>query len=119
MLQSVNCERVIIWRKCTSVENLKDMNKYTVDAKRRGRNLLVVEGRHEKDKLFWLIFRCFPEIHVDLNDIWIYGTNIYKLYEDIAKEYGSEWADKGEDIDLPLVISKRRIRRLVFIRMSL
>ena len=65
------------------------MNNYAVETRRRSRSLLVVEGKHEKDELFWLIFKCFPEMNIDINDVWIYGTNIYKLYEDIVKEYGA------------------------------
>ena len=64
------------------------MNNYAVETRRRSRSLLIVEGKHEKDELFWLIFKCFPELNIDINDVWIYGTNIYKLYEDIVKEYG-------------------------------
>lgn len=94
-------------RKCISVENLKDMNEYTCEKRKRGRSLLIVEGDHEKNKLFRLIFKCFPEMNISMDDIWIYGTNIYVLYGDIVKEYGSEWADE-EDIDLPFVISKKR-----------
>ena len=83
------------------------MNNYAVETRRRSRNLLVVEGKHEKDELFWLIFKCFPEMNIDIDDVWIYGTNIYKLYEDIVKEYGNDWAKEEMDIDLPFVISKK------------
>lgn len=75
-------------------------------SRKRGKNLLIVEGNHEKNKLFNLIFKCFPEINIDMDDVWIYGTNIYILYEDIVKEYGEDWAE--EDIDLPFVISKKK-----------
>lgn len=74
--------------------------------RKRGRTLLIVEGNHEKNKLFWLLFRCFPEMDIDMDSVWIYGTNIYILYEDIVKEYGSEWIH--DDIDLPFVISKKQ-----------
>lgn len=83
------------------------MNKYTVKARKRNQSLLIVEGNHEKNQLFWLIFKCFPELNIDMNDVWIYGTNIYRLYEDITKEYGDTWADDEIDIDLPFVISKK------------
>ena len=43
-----------------------------------------------------------------MDEIWIYGTNIYQLYNDIVKEYGEEWAEENEDIDLPFVISKKQ-----------
>ncbi|MCH5267164.1 MAG: hypothetical protein J1E62_02365 [Lachnospiraceae bacterium] len=82
------------------------MNNYKSEARNRGQNLLIVEGKHEKDKLFWLLFQCFPEINISIDDIWVYGTNIYMLYEDIVKEYGPEWVK--DDIDLPFVISKKQ-----------
>ena len=55
------------------------MNNYATEARRRGRSLLVVEGDHEKNELFWLVFKCYPELHVDMENIWIYGTNIYMI----------------------------------------
>lgn len=84
------------------------MNKHIGGIRSRRQNLLIVEGKHERNKLFWLIFKCFPEIDIDLDDIWIYGTNVYLLYNDIQREYGSEWAEEGDDIDLPFVISKKK-----------
>lgn len=84
------------------------MNNYAGNVRKRSRNLLIVEGDHEKNELFWLIFKCFPEININIDDIWIYGTNIYKLYDDIVKEYDSDWAIRGEDVDLPYVISKKK-----------
>lgn len=84
------------------------MNNDTGEDRRRNRTLLIVEGNHEKDELFWLIFKCFPEIHISMDDVWIYGTNIYMLYEDIVKEYGSDWAENEDDIDLPFIISKKK-----------
>lgn len=84
------------------------MNNYTGELRNRNQTLLIVEGNHEKNKLFWLIFKCFHEINIDMNNVWIYGTNIYLLYEDIAKEYGTDWAEEEIDIDLPFVISKKQ-----------
>lgn len=84
------------------------MNKYAGTGRKRNQTLLVVEGEHEKNELFWLIFRCFPEMNIEMENVWIYGTNIYLLYEDIVREYGSDWADEEMDIDLPFVISKKR-----------
>ena len=74
----------------------------------RRKNLLIVEGNHEKNELFSLIFKCFPEINIDMEDVWIYGTNIYMLYEDIVKEYETDWNE--QDVDLPYVISKKKDR---------
>ncbi len=84
------------------------MNNYRGRVRKRSQNLLIVEGHHEKNKLFWLIFKCFPEININMDEIWIYGTNIYQLYNDIVKEYGEEWAEENMDIDLPFVISKKQ-----------
>ena len=47
------------------------MNNYAVETRRRSRSLLVVEGKHEKDELFWLIFKCFPEMNIDINDVFL------------------------------------------------
>ena len=82
------------------------MNNYIGEVRKRSQNLLIVEGKHEKDELFKLLFQCFPEMKVSMNDIWIYGTNIYMLYDDIVKEYGEQWEE--DDIDLPFVISKKQ-----------
>lgn len=86
------------------------MNKYEGFDRKRRQNLLIVEGNHEKNKLFRLIFKCFPELDINMDDIWIYETNIYMLYEDIVREYGSDWAENQDDIDLPFVISKKQGR---------
>lgn len=83
------------------------MNKYLAKVRKRSQTLLIVEGNHEKNELFWLIFKCFHEIGIDMDNVWIYGTNIYMLYEDIVKEYGVDWAEEEMDIDLPFVISKK------------
>ena len=92
------------------------MNNYGVETRRRSRSLLIVEGKHEKDELFWLVFKCFPELNIDINDVWIYGTNIYKLYEDIVREYGNDWAKDRIDVDLPFVISKKEHMETVYYR---
>ncbi len=85
------------------------MNKYTVETRNRSQTLLIVEGSHEKNKLFGLLFKCFPEIEIDMDDVWIYGTSIYQLYDDIVKEYGSDWAASDLDIDLAYVVSKKKM----------
>lgn len=84
------------------------MNDYAGEARRRGRNLLIVEGSHEKEDVFGLISRCFPEMNIHMDNVWIYGTNIYMLYGDIKAEYGDRWAESEEDVDLPFVISKKK-----------
>ncbi len=84
------------------------MNNYQGEVRKRSQNLLIVEGNHEKNVLFWLIFKCFPEININMDEIWIYGTNIYQLYNDIVKQYGIRWAEENDDIDLPFVISKKQ-----------
>ena len=47
------------------------MSKYKVQERKRNQTLLIVEGNHEKNELFWLIFKCFPEVDIDLNNVWI------------------------------------------------
>lgn len=84
------------------------MSKYKVQERKRNQTLLIVEGNHEKNELFWLIFKCFPEVDIDFNNVWIYGTNIYMLYEDIVKMYGDDWDEEEIDVDLPFVISKKK-----------
>ena len=86
------------------------MNNYLNEIRKRGRNLLIVEGKHEKNKLFSLILKCFPEINIDIDDVWIYRTNIYQLYDNIVDKYGADWAEENIDIDLPFVISKKQQR---------
>ncbi len=74
--------------------------------RKRGQTLLVVEGNHEKNELFQLIFHSFPELSICMDDVWIYGTNIYMLYDVIVKEYGESWCE--DDIALPLLISTQK-----------
>jgi len=81
------------------------MNNYQIEDRKRKRSLLIVEGEREKDELFNLIFQCFPELDIDINDIWVYGTNIYKLYNNIVEYYDEDWIE--QDIDLPLIISRK------------
>lgn len=35
------------------------MSNYVGEVRRRGQNLLIVEGKHEKNELFSLLFRLF------------------------------------------------------------
>ncbi len=78
------------------------MNDFSIDKRKRHQMLLIVEGNHEKNVLLDLIFKCFPE--VNSNDVLIYGTNIYQLYEKISKEY-DDWIK--ENVDLPYIVSKK------------
>lgn len=75
------------------------------NGRRRGQTLLIVEGNHEKNELFHTIFNSFQELSIQMSDVWIYGTNIYQLYDLIAKEYGEHWYN--DDIDLPLLVSEK------------
>lgn len=50
----------------------------------RKKSLFIVEGEHEKDVLFKLLLRAFPEIDIREEDIIIFGTNIYLLYAMIS-----------------------------------
>lgn len=72
----------------------------------RKKHLFVVEGKDEKNSLFKLLFQCFPEVDVRIEDILVYGTNIYQLYQDIVDVYGPNWSK--DDIDLPYVVGKKQ-----------
>lgn len=72
----------------------------------RKRHLMVVEGDHEKNSLFDLILKCFPEIDINIDDVIVYGTNIFELFSDITAEYGEKWEES--DIDLPYIVSKKK-----------
>ena len=36
--------------------------------RKRSQNLLIVEGNHEKNELFALLFKCFPEMNIDIDE---------------------------------------------------
>lgn len=74
----------------------------------RNKTLLIVEGHHEKNKFFSFLFWCFREFNISMENVWVYGTNIYQLYDDIVKEYGKGWFENHDDIDLPFVVSKKK-----------
>lgn len=79
------------------------MNNYEwLKPRKRRRNLLIVEGKHEKSKLIRLLLKSYPEIDIDLDDIIVYGTNIYQLYDAIVDEYNVDWFDM--DVDLPYIV---------------
>ena len=77
-----------------------------VEPRVRSKTLLIVEGNHEKNDLFRSLFKCFPEVWVDEHDVWIYGSNVYSLFDSLVNEYGNKWDEL--DVDLPLVISRTR-----------
>jgi len=82
-------------------------NSERIEPRHRTRTLLIVEGHHEKEKLFKLLLNCFPEINIRYEDILIYGTNIYQLYQYIVEEYDEDWDNGSFDVDLPRIVSKR------------
>ncbi|MDO4803427.1 MAG: hypothetical protein Q4A32_01240 [Lachnospiraceae bacterium] len=75
----------------------------------RNQTLILVEGKHEKGVLLTMLLRAFPEIPIRLENVHIYSTDIYDLYHAIEKEYGVEWYDEDDriDVNLPLLISRR------------
>lgn len=72
----------------------------------RGQTLFIVEGHHKKNELFKLIIEVFPELSITEENIHIFGTNIYQLYQKIQEEYGEEWDAPSNDVDLPFVLNK-------------
>ncbi len=71
----------------------------------RKRNLFIVEGNHEKNIFIKLILQSYPEMEIDWNDIIIYGTNIYSLYDTIVETYGRNWNDI--DVDLTYIVREK------------
>lgn len=69
----------------------------------RNKTLIITEGNHEKHKLLKLLLLSFPEINISEDNIVIYESNIYNLYNKIVKQYGYDW--KEQDIDLPKDVS--------------
>lgn len=83
------------------------MSNYSfLDSRHRNKTLLVVEGKHEKETFMLMLITFFPEISINKDDIYVYGTDIYDLYEKISEEYGNDWAKEGADIDIPYVLKK-------------
>ncbi|RXX20016.1 hypothetical protein [Streptococcus oralis] len=72
----------------------------------RGQTLFIVEGHHEKNELFKLIIEVFPELSITEENIHIFGTNIYQLYNKIREVYGEEWDYPYNDVDLPFVLNQ-------------
>lgn len=82
------------------------MNNYDwLRPRKRRRNLLIVEGKHEKNELLGLLLKSYPEIDIELEDIIIYKTNIYQLYDSIVNKYDEDWFDT--DVDLPFIVSEK------------
>lgn len=73
-------------------------NYYGGIPRQRARTLLIVEGKKEKGELFYDLFRLFPELKIEQEDVLVYGSNIYKLHRAIVREYGADW--DTQEIDL-------------------
>lgn len=72
----------------------------------RGKSLFIVEGNHEKNELIKFLLMFFPELCIRDEDVLIYGTNIYMLYEAIVSAYEEDW--DSQDVDLPYVVSEKK-----------
>ena len=72
--------------------------------RQRNRTLIITEGNHEKNKLIKIILLAFPEIKIPEDNIIIYESNIYNLYNKIIREYGQDWQE--QDVDLPKCVAK-------------
>lgn len=82
------------------------MNDIFRDRNIRAKTLLVVEGFHEKEVLLKSLLRAFKSIGVDYDNTLIYETNVFELINLIESEYGEKW--ELEDIDLPLLLSRKK-----------
>lgn len=77
-----------------------------VAPRERGKSLFIVEGNHEKNELIKFLLKFFPELCIRDEDVLIYGTNIYMLYEAILSAYEEDW--DSQDVDLPYVVSVKK-----------
>lgn len=83
-----------------------------VQSSPRNRSLFIVEGNFEKNVLFRLISKLYPELSIDFDNVWIYETNIYNLYETIKNYYETDnWEE--EDVDLPFILSEKKVNQNV------
>lgn len=73
---------------------------------RRGQVLLIVEGEKQEPKFLSLLSGCFPELSISQENVITYRTNIYRLYNDIIREYGETCFEDKDDIDLPFVVTR-------------
>ena len=74
---------------------------------KRGQVLLIVEGAKQEPQFLMLLSRCFPNLSISKENIITYCTNIYVLYDEIVKEYGTTWFEDKEDIDLPFIVTRK------------
>lgn len=70
----------------------------------RNQTLIVVEGKLEKNSILRILFRCFPEIPIRIENVHIYENDIYDLYHAIEEEYGELWYEDDLEIDVPFII---------------
>lgn len=75
-----------------------------ISSRRRNQTLVITEGDHEKNMLLKLILSAFPEINISEDNIVMYESNIYSLYNKIVYEYGADWQE--QDVDLPKCVAK-------------
>ena len=74
---------------------------------KRQQTFILVEGDHEKKAMISFVISLFSEIDINLDDVHIYGTNVYDLYSKIEQEYGEDWYSQDISINIPLLISRR------------
>lgn len=72
----------------------------------RHQSLFIVEGYHEKFELIKLLLRCFPEIYIKEENIVVFETNIYALYEKISKGHEDDW--ESQDVDLLMIMREMK-----------
>lgn len=75
--------------------------------KKRGRTLLVCEGQAEKEEFLKSLVRAFPKLSINIEeDVLVYETNIYQLYDELDEYYEHCW-DDDLIFDLPVVLDNR------------
>ncbi len=73
----------------------------------KNQTLILIEGEKEEGYLLNLLMKCFPEMSLNEHNVQIYRTNIYDLYKAIVEEYGDQCFADDDEIDIPLLISRR------------
>lgn len=82
-------------------------NNIKTDSMPRNQTLIVVEGKLEKNNILKVLFRCFPELPIRIENIHVYENDIYDLYHAIEEEYGELWFEENMEIDIPFLVSRK------------
>ena len=83
------------------------MSNYNRNEDSRNKTLIIVEGDLEKNIILKILLPYVGEGFITFDNVQIYKSNIYNLYNDINEEYGEKWFEEKLPINLPFLISRR------------